>query len=424
MYTIFISIGRKSTCFFALPLLQRLTQEEPDLLKAVIFDMDGVIIDSEPMHARAAILALQKYDIEITFDYLQRFIGSTTKYMCHKMVEDFSIDADPEELLKLNNVMKEKLQKEEGHTPIPFITELMKDLYHHGMKLIIASSSPADSIMDVMEAFDIKKYFQGFVSGTMVSHPKPAPDIFLEAAKRLGVDPGECLVIEDSSNGVAAAKAAGMTCIGFVNPNSGNQDLRKASMLVEGFEEVDFEFINRIYQYDHLEPVTILTTEHFIIRELSVEDIDDVYQIYRQPGICDFMDDIEPSVEEEKKKHEAYIKNIYHFYGYGQWGVFYKEDGRLVGKCGIELKSLDGEEIHEIGYLLSKDLQGHGYAKEFVSEILNYCFQELDIRRIVAVVDKDNTRSIRLAEQVGMHRYGECIRNQRKCYKYEIISNQ
>jgi RimJ/RimL family protein N-acetyltransferase len=266
----------------------------------------------------------------------------------------------------------------------------------------------------------IKDYFESYVSGSMTEYPKPAPDIFLSAAHKLGVAPEECIVIEDSYHGVSAASAAGMISIGFINPNSGNQDLRKAAMLIEGFDEVDFDFINKVYQYANLEPQTILTTDNFIIRELSVKDIDDLHRICSEPEIRRFLDHFNDDINEEREKHRAYIENVYHFYGFGLWGVFLKVDGQLVGRCGIELRLLDGDEIYEIGYLLDKAYQGHGYAKEFVTGVLQYCFQELDIHRIVAVIDKKNVRSMHLAQQLGMRKTGECVRNQRDCHIYEI----
>jgi beta-phosphoglucomutase family hydrolase len=390
------------------------------LLKAVIFDMDGVIIDSEPMHARAAILALKKFNIDITMEYLNHFIGTTTPLMCRRIVEDFKINTSCEELLKANDEMKAYLLNTEGHTVIPYITELMKDLHSNGIKLSIASSSPIHAIEEVMVSLNIEQYFDGFVSGAMVAHPKPAPDVFLEAARRLGVKPEECVVIEDSFHGVTAAEAAGMTCIGFVNPNSGNQDLSKAAILVEGFDEVDYSFVNQVYQYSHNEPVTVLTTEHFIIRELTVEDIDAMYQICQTPEIICFMEDSEDSLTVQREKHKAYIENMYHFYGFGLWGVFMKENNSLVGRCGIELKMQDDEEIYELGYLLNKPYQGQGLAKEFVTAVINYCFTRLHIERIVAIIDKSNTNSIYLAKKVGMQLYGECMRSHHTCNKYEI----
>lgn len=392
------------------------------MLKAVIFDMDGVIIDSEPMHSKAAIMALKKFGVNISYEYLDQYIGSTITYMSKKMIEDFNIKATPDELIQVNYEMKELLLKEEGYPVIPYIIDLMKDLYSNGIKLMIASSSPAITIEAVMDSLNIKPYFEGYVSGLSVKNPKPAPDIFLEAAAQLKVKASECVVIEDSYNGARAAKAAGMACIGFINPNSGNQDLSSATMLVEGFDEVDYSFVKQVYQYAYLEPTEILRTEHFIIRELSEADIPAMFQIYQKADTRSFIDDISDSLEEETEKHRAYIQNVYHFYGFGLWGVFLKCNNCLIGRCGIELKMLDGQEIFELGYLLDSSYRGQGYAKEFVSAIIEYCFDKLHIRSLVAIIDKENISSIRLANSLGMENVGECIRNQRNCYRYVIAS--
>lgn len=391
------------------------------MLKAVLFDMDGVIVDSEPMHARAAVLALEKYNIQIPIDYAYQFIGTTTYVMCQTMVNDFQLNIKPEQLLADNNEMKSYLLSKEGYQSIPFIIDVIKNLNQCGIKLIIASSSAPDSIENVMESLQIKSYFNGYISGTTVARPKPAPDIFLEAAKRLGVSPNECIVIEDSYNGITAANAAGMISIGFVNPNSGKQDLSKATVLVEGFDEVDYDFINNIYQYTYKEPVTILSTDHLILRELSISDIERLHQICQKPEINVYLDDYSSSLEIEKEKLNAYIQNVYRYYGFGLWGVYLKESDCLIGQCGIELKMHDGEEIYEIGYLLDSIFQGQGYAKEIVTATIDYAFRKLDIKEIFAIIDKNNQRSIHLSEQIGMRNVGECQRNHRNCYKYKII---
>ncbi len=238
--------------------------------------------------------------------------------------------------------------------------------------------------------------------------------------QQLQVHPGECVAITDTYCGLMSARNACVTCIAYHNPDVPPQDLYKAPVLVEGFEEIDFSFINRVYQYDHLEPVTVVTTPNFIIRELSVGDIPELYLICSEPSIRAYLDDFNDTLAAEKEKQEAYIKNVYHFYGFGLWGVFLKETNQLVGRCGVEYKQLGPEEIYELGYLLAKPYQGFGYAREFVTGVLNYCFSKLKLPRVVAIIDKENIRSIHLAEQVGMRRMGTCSRNRRACYKYEI----
>lgn len=392
------------------------------MLKAVIFDMDGVIIDSEPMHAKAAVLALKRYNIDISTEYAYNFIGSTTAHMCEKMIEDFNINATADELLKANNEMKQYLLESEGHMVIPHIADLIKDLYNHGLKLIIASSSNASAIEEVLTSLNIKKYFTGYVSGEMVSKPKPAPDIFLLAARHLCVMPDECIVIEDSYNGIMAAKAAKMACIGFYNPHSGQQNLSKADYIVEGFEEVDYDFIHEVYTGIYREPAVILATENFIIRELTEDDIDALCLIRNEPEIRQYLFDTEADAEVEKEKLRAYIKSVYSYYGYGLWGVFLKWNGQLAGECGIDLKMHNGQQIYELGYLLSKEYQGKGYAFEFVTAVIGYCFRELRINKITAVIYKDNIKSIHLADKIGMQKKSECVRNNKRCYVYEIYN--
>lgn len=390
------------------------------MLKAVIFDMDGVIIDSEPMHARAAVLALQRFQVNINVDYCSRFIGSTTYYMCQEMVKEFQLNIPPEELLAANDEMKKALRASEGYPVIPYIIELMKDLHSHGLKLIIASSSPAEDIAYVMETLQIANYFEGYISGREVKHPKPAPDIFLAAAERLGVLPEECIVIEDSTNGVNAAAAAGITSIGFINPNSGTHDLSKAAFLVEGFDEVDYDFVNRVYRNDHWEASDITDTKRLLIRELDVEDAADLYRIFNEPDIRSYFDDAPATAAEEQERRKDYIRYIYRNYGYGQWGVYIKETHKLIGCCGIELRENGGTGDYEIGYLISSANQRNGYGYEAASAVIQYFAEKYQPERILAVIEQNNLPSIKLAEKLGMHREGELFRGNRACYRYLI----
>ena len=92
------------------------------------------------------------------------------------------------------------------------------------------------------------------VSGENIKNPKPAPDIFLAAAEKIGVSPEECIVIEDSANGVNGAKKAGMTAVGYINPNSGDQNLSNADYLVESFEGLEMSFFEMVYCHANNEP--------------------------------------------------------------------------------------------------------------------------------------------------------------------------
>lgn len=390
------------------------------MLKAVIFDMDGVIVDTEPIHAKASIIVLKKYGVTMTNEKFYTFVGSTTKHLYETIKEENGMSATVEELLEIDRSVRKQLVKEEGFTPVPFTKDLIKELYKHGVKLAIASSSTPNEIDDVTKKLGITKYFDKLVSGVNVARAKPAPDIFLEALKEIGANASETLVIEDSSNGTIAAKEAGIACIGFINENSGNQDLSAASVLVESFESVDFTFLSNELDRANGKPLIISSTNRLIIRELAVDDIKSMYEIYQNPEVKEYIDDIDDYLEVEIEKHKAYIKNVYAFYGYGLWGVFSKEDKKLIGRCGIQNREIDEQNEVELGYLLDVNHWGYGYAIECATATLDYAFNSLELPRIVAVIDKQNKRSIRVATYIGMTMEKEIMDHNRPCYLYSI----
>jgi RimJ/RimL family protein N-acetyltransferase len=169
--------------------------------------------------------------------------------------------------------------------------------------------------------------------------------------------------------------------------------------------------------------VTILTTERLILRELTLEDNSALCKICDKPGIREHLKDYSGDLMVERMKLEAYIKNIYHFYGFGLWGIFLKETNQLIGRCGIEYKTLHQQAIYELGYLIDTDYQNLGYATEAVTATIHYSFQKHSIDRIIAVIDKNNVSSEQLAKKIGLKLSNEIIRDQHICHTYEIRNN-
>lgn len=209
-------------------------------MKAVIFDLDGVLIDSEPLHALADNQLLTESGIEAPETYFDRFVGWTNKAMWEEIKKDYNIAPDAEELMGLQLPLKLKLLKEGDYKPVSGITELLEQIKKMEIPMAIASSSPRQFIEEVLVKIGIMNYFTIWLSGEEVALSKPEPDIFLKVAELLNVKPHECLVIEDSTSGIIAAKRAGMRCIGYKNVNSGNQDLSAADLIVHKIEEIDF----------------------------------------------------------------------------------------------------------------------------------------------------------------------------------------
>ena len=386
------------------------------MLKAVIFDMDGVLIDSEPLHARAAVHALKELGIEITIDYAYQFIGNTTLYMLKTIERDFQLDITAEELLLQYKKWERKLSAMEGYPAIPYIKELILDLHSHGMKLAIASSSPLEAIKETADNLGITSYFTKLISGMSVPKSKPHPDIFLKAASELSVSVDECLIIEDSTNGILAGVRANIPVIGFYNPHSGNQDLSKACLVVEGFEEVDYNFMNKTYHQVHNLPFTIAETNRLLIRELSTSDAKELYELYQDPAFL--VPDVTPiasSIEETKDKLESYMKYMYHLQGFGLYGVFSKETTELIGHCGIELKEVFVESvqqsIYELSYAIKQSEQQKGYAYESICAILDYIKENLDIPKVSIVIRIDHQISQKVAQKLDFKLISLVTRN-------------
>lgn len=390
------------------------------MLKSVIFDMDGVIIDSEPQHARAALRVFAKYNLPVDLSYCKSFIGSSTKNMAESTIREFDMPVSADELLLELNKEKKILLEEEGYQVLPGVVELIQTLYRAGIRLAIASSSSPSEIEHVVKTLKIKKYFDKLISSGHVKHPKPAPDTFELALKEMGCSPKETIVIEDSCNGCLAAKAAGLTCVGYVNLHSGKQDLSKADVLLESFEGIDERFFHHVLARSLGTPVTIADTKRLLIRELTPDDIKAIYSIYQDPDVRKYIPDIDDYLAVEMEKQLAYIRNVYSFYGYGVWGVFSKTSKKLIGKCGLENLTVDGKEEITLSYLLDTKYWGYGYALECCRAVFAYAKEQLDIKRIVAVIDKENTRSIRTATNLNMTLEKEIDYKGRPCVLYAI----
>lgn len=209
------------------------------MIKGVIFDMDGVLIDSEPLHQQTFIRYLADLGVNLTPAEHDAFIGTTNRRIFGALKESHGLAGElPELVAEYERRYLVTLQQAGVDSPIPGVRELLTQLRQNGQLLAVASSSPRAHIDKVLEQLQLTELFCATVSGNEVRESKPAPDIFLKAAELIGLQPNECLVIEDSFNGVCAAKAAGMACVGFQNPNSGNQDLAQADRIIDVYGEL------------------------------------------------------------------------------------------------------------------------------------------------------------------------------------------
>jgi HAD superfamily hydrolase (TIGR01509 family) len=207
-------------------------------VKAIIFDKDGVIVDTQPVHFRVFNDYCQLNGWTVTHGEYESFQGTTSTEMFSRIQKAYKVNRSAQELSdEFQTYYMDALAAAPELKLIDEVVHLIQYCYNRGFKLAIASSATRKKIELIMNLFELSPYFQVTVSGHEVARSKPHPDIFLRAAQLLDVQPEDCVVIEDSRNGIMGAKAAQMRTIGYQNP-LGNQDLSEADLLIHHFGEL------------------------------------------------------------------------------------------------------------------------------------------------------------------------------------------
>ena len=210
-------------------------------VKAVIFDMDGVIVDSEPHHERAFRIVFDELGYGQTHGvHFPDYIGRSDNTVWHDFIAKHQPPYSLEEMAAIKQ--KRVLDLMRAAQPIfDGLPELVEKLAAR-FKLAVASGSQHPVIEEVLAMKGLRQFFSAVVSFTDVKHGKPAPDIFLRAAELLGVPPATCCVIEDSKPGIAAGLAAGMRVIAIANTHPATE-LRSATQVVQSYEEIERLFL-------------------------------------------------------------------------------------------------------------------------------------------------------------------------------------
>jgi len=217
-------------------------------INTVIFDMDGVIVDSEPIHLKIVYNIVKELGIQISKKDLRRYVGTSGIEMWTDLTDRYNLDRSPQKITQTNHQRYAKYIKSMDKLPaVQGVCDCIEQFHQMEIPLVLASSSSMAQINLILQKLNLGSYFPLRISGADLPKSKPDPLIFQKAAEMAGTTPSQCLVIEDSFNGVTAAKAAGMVCIGYRNPNSGNQDLSKADLIIDDFHRLDHEDLFNIF---------------------------------------------------------------------------------------------------------------------------------------------------------------------------------
>ena len=216
---------------------------------AVIFDMDGVIVDSEQVYQQIERQMYAELGIPVSPEEHRLFIGAAERSMWQYMKDKYKMEAKTDLLVEEERSRFLAALDKPGFIPLmPGLLNLLEILARDSVPALVASSSSREIIQKVLRVNNIAHFFKDITGGDDVIHSKPAPDIFLQTAAKINMAPDRCLVIEDSENGIWAARSAGMKVIALFGTHSEGLDLSGASMIIHSLDEIDTGLIWQVLQ--------------------------------------------------------------------------------------------------------------------------------------------------------------------------------
>lgn len=187
-------------------------------------------------------------------------------------------------------------------------------------------------------------------------------------------------------------------------------------------EDIDEQYLKLVWARKYGKPLVIAHTKRLLIREMTMDDLDSMYELYDTLKECTYIEPLYGRTEEEEFSSK-YIENMYAFFGYGLWLVFLKDTGKLVARIGIENRVIDGETVQELGYLVDAGFQRKHIAWEGCNAVLDYAENVLCLEQIYTCIHKENKKSIALAERLGFQPYAMDI-NGMNIYRKKLSTSQ
>lgn len=218
-------------------------------------------------------------------------------------------------------------------------------------------------------------------------------------------DKGRMLVIADDPEVAERLLDEGYYCVGLNLSDGDAPSFPNVKYIFSDISELDIDSYVKVYQRYSGEPWEILRTDRLLIRETTLEDVDEFYKIYADPRITRFMEGLFADPEDEKRYQRDYIIKVYGLMGFGVWTLERLSDGAVIGRAGYSIRN--GFDDVELGFLVGTSYQGQGYAKEACRAILDYGRDILGFKKVQTLVKAENEVSIRLCESLGFERIDE-----------------
>jgi HAD superfamily hydrolase (TIGR01509 family) len=209
----------------------------------VVFDLDGVLWDGEPLYHEAFNVVLEPYGYSVTSEDYVNIIGHSVEAAWGWVLNNFKIREDPEKFLRRYNEAVLELLAQPVE-PLPGVRELLAELRSRGLPIGLASASLRQWVNATIRGLHIENAFDATVSASEVEHSKPAPDLYLAAAEKLGIPATECLAVEDTGAGIAAAKAAGMFAVQVRASSTALPPLEQADLVIDDYSEFDLSLLD------------------------------------------------------------------------------------------------------------------------------------------------------------------------------------
>ncbi len=221
--------------------------------EAVIFDMDGVLIDSEPIHVVIEKKLFSKLGIEVTDDVHRSYMGASNDYMYTDLRTRFKLTESVSELMERDELFRSEYFKLLETIPVnDGLISLLNQIKIAGLKLAVATSSSPEIVNILLNKCGISHYFDAIVTTSEAGKSKPSPEVYILAAKKIGISPENCIVFEDSPNGLLAAKSAGMYCIVIQSDSELIQKLSGADYLIQSFREITPGILKNIFSISQI----------------------------------------------------------------------------------------------------------------------------------------------------------------------------